>query len=102
MLGNFDYEPISKSVLRLLSTVRTRVRIMITVWHQYAHIVMDLRLRSSGGNNTKFYVKMIDNFYVIVRGRRRARCNLMVSYLKIKYYIQRIQTQSRAEQAEPN
>ena len=47
------------------------MRIRIAVWHQDYCSVMGSRLRSSGGNNNKFYVNMIDNLYVIVRARRR-------------------------------
>ena len=71
LLGRSDFEQISKSVLRLLSTSRTKMRIRAAVQQKYACSVVGWKLRSSGGNEKKVYVNIIDNFYVIVHARRR-------------------------------
>ena len=67
MLGRFDFEKNSKSVFHLISTARTKISIGIAVQHQYACIVADRILRYIDGDNNKLYVKIIDDFYVIVQ-----------------------------------
>ena len=47
LLGKFDFEQITKSVLPLLSTARTKTRIGISLQHQGAYIVEVQRLHSS-------------------------------------------------------
>ena len=71
LLGRFDSERISKSVLRLFSTARTNMRIKIAVCNQCTCIFVGWRLRYSGGNNNKVYIIMIVNFCVILHYRRR-------------------------------
>ena len=71
MLGRFDSERISKSVLRLLSTAKTKMKIVIAVQHQDACSVAGQGLYSSENDNKKLYVNIVDNFYVIVHTRIR-------------------------------
>ena len=49
LLGIFDFERILKSVLRLLSTTRTKIRIGISVQHQNACSVAGQRIISIEG-----------------------------------------------------
>ena len=67
MLGRFYFEQISKSVLRLLKTARTIIRIGIAVQYQYACIVKGQGLNSRDNDNNQVYFKIIDNLYIIVQ-----------------------------------
>ena len=71
LLGRFDFETFSKSALHLLSIARTKMRIGIAVQHQDVCSVAGRRLNSSDNDKKQVYVKIIDNFYVIVHARRR-------------------------------
>ena len=60
---------------------QTKMRTGIAFQHQDACSVAGRRLHSSDNDNNQVYVKIIDNFYVIVHAK--VRRNLMVSYFKL-------------------
>ena len=68
LLGRFDFEKISKLVLHLIGTSRTKIRINISVQHQDSCIVVGQRLCYSDNNKNEVYVKIIDDFYAIGGG----------------------------------
>ena len=47
-----------------------KIRTGVFVERQYAYNVAGWRLNSSYNDNNKFYVRIIDNFYIIVHTRR--------------------------------
>ena len=69
-MGRFDFEQISESVLRLISTARKKTRIVIAVQHQDECSIAGQRIHSSNNDNNTVYVNIIDIFYVIVQARR--------------------------------
>ena len=71
MLGNFGFDRISKSLLRLLSTAKTKVRIMINVRNHDACSITGYILHFSDNDNNKVYVKIIGKLYVIIQARRK-------------------------------
>ena len=71
MLGRFDFERISKLVLRLLRTAMTKLLIGISVQQQYAYILAGRILRYIDDGNNKLYSKIIDDLNVIVQARVR-------------------------------
>ena len=58
-LGRFDFERISKSVLRLLRTARTKLQTRIYVQHQYAWSVVVQRLCYSEGSTQYILVILL-------------------------------------------
>ena len=71
LAGRFDFERISKSVLRLLRTARIKTRIRIYVQHQYLCSTAGWILHSGDNDNNKACVTIIGKFYVILHSRRR-------------------------------
>ena len=71
LAGIFDFNKKLNSILRFISTVRTEMRISITVQYQDNCSVEGQRLNSSAGDNNNVYINMVDNFYVTVHARRR-------------------------------
>ena len=71
LLGIFDFERISISVLRLLSTSWTKIRISISVQSQDACSFAGQILNYGDSDNNKVFINVIDNFSVIVQARRR-------------------------------
>ena len=68
MLGRFDFELISKSILHSLDTTKTKKqKKQISIAVRYQDICSMAGRRVSHA----VYVKMIDNFYAIAHARRR-------------------------------
>ena len=65
LLGRFDFEKISKSILRSLSTAKTKMQIRISVQHWDAWSVAVQRLYSRDENNNEVCVNIIDKIYVL-------------------------------------
>ena len=70
-MGRFYFELILKSVLRLLSTAGTKIRVRIAVQHQDVWIVTDRKINYSEKDENKSYIIVIDNIYVIVHAIER-------------------------------